>query len=320
MSAPHENWRAASFKNEPISFVTTNPRTNKIITASPPCGKICSYSWDAKEEGKYYPLLHKSVNCSNILHRMAYSPGTVILPPPRRPPPNLINNFTMDGQCPITVFRYYNNFGDKKPNDGHFSATAFDRLLRKDSVTNINGYRDKNVLKPALKKYKQKIYDKSVAVIGTRKPWAEAILLNLGAKHVTTVEYAKLIIEHKRVTTVTPDRLATRFISGQAVLFDTVFTYSSIEHSGLGRYGDPVAPFGDLEATAQVWCMVKPGGYFILAVPMLKDQNKCSVKWNGGRRYGTVRLQHLTANWHVLDDFKTHDLFNQHIFVLKKIP
>jgi len=121
------------------------------------------------------------------------------------------------------------------------------------------------------------------------------------------------------VTTITPHRLAEQFISGRGAPFDTVFTYSSLEHSGLGRYGDPITPFGDLEATAQVWCMVKPGGHFILAVPVSADRNKCSVMWNGCYVYGAVRLQHLTANWRVLDEFVALDNWKHRIYVLQKV-
>ena len=35
--------------------------------------------------------------------------------------------------------------------------------------------------------------------------------------------------------------------------FDAVVTFSSIEHSGLGRYGDSLNPWGDLIASAQAW-------------------------------------------------------------------
>lgn len=200
-----------------------------------------------------------------------------------------------------------------------FNAKMFRRLLELDNVTNINHYHDKNVLKPALIKYKHLISEKRVAVVGTEKPWAEAMLLNLGANNVTTIEYRELIIEDERVTTITPYRLAEQFISGHGAPFDTVFTYSSLEHSGLGRYGDPITPFGDLEATAQVWCMVKPGGHFILAVPVSADRNKCSVMWNGCYIYGAVRLQHLTANWLVLDEFPALDYWKHRIYVLKKV-
>ena len=36
-------------------------------------------------------------------------------------------------------------------------------------------------------------------------------------------------------------------------------TFSSIEHSGLGRYGDSLNPWGDLITMAQSWCLLKPG-------------------------------------------------------------
>ena len=156
-------------------------------------------------------------------------------------------------------------------------------------------------------------------MIGTVEPWAEAILVNLGANNVTTIEYRELTIEHERVTTTTPCRVAEQFISGQAVPFDTVFSYASVDHTGLGRYGDPLTPFGDLEATAQVWCMVKPGGYLILAVPVSSDRKKCYIIWNFGRVYGAVRLQHLTANWRVLDEILTFDALLHRIFVLQKV-
>ena len=235
------------------------------VSSSPPCGKICSYEWDTAENGKYYPLLYKVVNCSNILYRMAYPPYPPVTGlPPRRPPSHLLQQFTVDQKCPITFHWYFND--DKKLIQENVTAEQFRRFLERDKVANINSYRDKNVLKPALVKYVHTIRGKRVAVIGTVKPWAEAMLLNLGASNVTTVEYRKLLIEDARVTTTTPYRLAKQFIGGYSVSFDTVFTYSSLEHTGLGRYGDPITPFGDLEAAAQVWCMVKPGGHFILAV------------------------------------------------------
>jgi len=251
---------------------------------------------------------------------MAHSPYPVVLPPPRRPPTNLTRQFTIDGKCPITKFWYFDeSYGNEKFAQRRFDAKRFHIFLQRDKETNINQYRDKNVLKPALMRYQQLIDGKRVAVIGTMKPWAEAMLVNLGASSITTIEYANLTIEHQKVTTITPYRVAERFMSGQAVPFDTVFTYSSLEHSGLGRYGDPLSPFGDLEASAQVWCMVKPGGHFILAVPVSPDREKCSITWNAHRIYASVRLQHLTANWRVLEEFEAQDNQKHRICVLQKM-
>jgi len=218
-----------------------------------------------------------------------------------------------------TSWYFDESSGKKKPAQIRFTAEMFRKLLEQDNVTNINHYKDKNVLKPALVKYKHLIQGKRVAVVGTERPWGEAILVNLGADSVTTIEYLPLIIEHERVTTTTPYRVAYQFISNQSDPFDTVFSYSSLEHSGLGRYGDPITPFGDLEATAQVWCMVKPGGHFVMAVMASEDRNKCSIVWNAHRVYGDVRLQHLTANWRVLEEFKTLDHHKHRIFILQKV-
>ena len=41
----------------------------------------------------------------------------------------------------------------------------------------------------------------------------------------------------------------------QKLNFDAVVSFSSIEHSGLGRYGDALNPWGDLIAAAQAWYM-----------------------------------------------------------------
>ena len=310
--------------------VATKQRKNSqsTIPSSPACGKICSYDWDSMEKGKYYPLLHKAVDCSSTFHRMAHSPYPVVLPPPRHPPTNLTRQFTIDGKCPITHLWYFDeSSGNEKFAQRRFDANSFRKLLARDRMTNlkfvnmlnVNSYKDENVLKPALIKHRRLIDGKRVAVIGTQIPWAEAMLVNLGASSITTIEYANLVIEHQKVTTITPYRVAELYMSGQAVPFDTVFTYSSLEHSGLGRYGDPLSPFGDLEASAQVWCMVKPGGHFILAVPVSPDRENCSIAWNAHRIYGSVRLQHLTANWRVLEEFDAQDLGKQRIYVLQKV-
>ena len=43
-------------------------------------------------------------------------------------------------------------------------------------------------------------------------------------------------------------------------------TFSSLEHSGLGRYGDQLNPWGDLITMAKAWCVVKPGGQALVGV------------------------------------------------------
>ena len=101
-----------------------------------------------------------------------------------------------------------------------------------------------------------------------------------------------------------------------------VFSYSSLEHSGLGRYGDPLAPYGDAEAVAQMWCAVRPGGLFFLALPSYPDIERrrlqCHIEWNAHRVYGYVRLQHVTANWEVLDEINMRD-GTHFLYVLRRL-
>lgn len=44
-------------------------------------------------------------------------------------------------------------------------------------------------------------------------------------------------------------------------LVDFAISYSSWEHDGLGRYGDPVDPWGDVKAMQRASCYVKPGKF-----------------------------------------------------------
>ena len=62
--------------------------------------------------------------------------------------------------------------------------------------------------------------------------------------------------------------------------FDGVVTYSSLEHSGLGRYGDQLNPWGDLIAMSKAWCLTKTGGRMLIGVPTGPDQVKTFINAN----------------------------------------
>ena len=55
--------------------------------------------------------------------------------------------------------------------------------------------------------------------------------------------------------------------------FTAIISYSSIEHDGLGRYGDPINPGGDVAAMREFWRWIRPGGLLYLGVPraLMKD-------------------------------------------------
>jgi len=67
-------------------------------------------------------------------------------------------------------------------------------------------------LKPILATYRRYIHNAHVAVLGTENPWAEAMLMNLGPRRITTLEYRTLVIEHSRVNVITPAQFARKFL------------------------------------------------------------------------------------------------------------
>jgi hypothetical protein len=79
------------------------------------------------------------------------------------------------------------------------------------------------------------VKDKHVLVIGSQSPWIETILLNKGAKNVTTSDYVKIQSDHPQVEVLTPDELSERFLQ-KRIQYDAMISFSSMEHSGLGRY------------------------------------------------------------------------------------
>jgi len=98
----------------------------------------------------------------------------------------------------------------------------------------------------------QILKDKRGAVIGSENPWAEAMLLEYGAKHITTIEFGTIQSEHPNIDTYTPDDFKLGFLTGQIEPYDFVFSFSSLEHDGLGRYGDVLNPDGDLLTVARL--------------------------------------------------------------------
>jgi hypothetical protein len=162
-------------------------------------------------------------------------------------------------------------------------------------------------------------------VFGSIEPWAEAALLAAGAAHVQTVEYASIISEHAQISAITPTLLGQAYIIGNERLSaDFIFSYSSFEHDGLGRYGDPMSPSADFESIARVHCLLKDDGLFFLGMPSGPD----ALVWNAHRIYGKYRMSVILGNWDVVDLIgnqwgftdteKAYHYHNQPMWVLKK--
>lgn len=160
-------------------------------------------------------------------------------------------------------------------------------------------------LYPVLEAYRQlAVRNKRCAVIGSQYPWIEAALLEFEAGNVTTVEYNRIVTDVPKLFTITPSAFATMqerdALTGHLKLFDSVWSYSSLEHDGLGRYTDPINPYGDLQTMVKISCMLKPGGLLFLAVPVNKYDG---IHFNLHRVYGPVRLPILYRYFNLVQVF-----------------
>jgi 2-polyprenyl-3-methyl-5-hydroxy-6-metoxy-1,4-benzoquinol methylase len=84
--------------------------------------------------------------------------------------------------------------------------------------------------------------------------------------------------------------------------FDIVTAVSTIEHVGLGRYGDPISPDGDKKAVEEIKRVVKPGGKVIVTIPSGKDTicySKDGVPL--GRVYSPISLNKLLSGLKILE-------------------
>jgi len=137
------------------------------------------------------------------------------------------------------------------------------------------------------------IRGKSVAVVGSVTPWYESVVLTYRGKP-TTIEYNKIICDHPKIEVFT-----VKEFEAHPKKFDAIISISSIEHDRLGRYGDPINPYGDFEAMEKCRKMLKPGGFFYLAVPVTED----SITFNAHRTYGRIRLPKLLSGWNVVRSY-----------------
>ncbi|CAI7755237.1 unnamed protein product [Closterium sp. NIES-54] len=146
---------------------------------------------------------------------------------------------------------------------------------------------------------KYPVEGKSVLVIGSQVPWLEGILLAYKAGSITTVDFNRPTADYPGLRLW---NIAELDASDET--FDVVASYSSLEHDGLGRYGDPLNPDGDLQRMAKIRGLLTPGGLFFLGLPVGND----TLVFNAHRVYGPIRMPLLLDGWKLLDVFGVSSL------------
>ena len=135
------------------------------------------------------------------------------------------------------VFRAYiddSNFQVEEPII--WTAEDINNRIATKSFQCSYGARAKNDIMAIIKRGLFSVKDKHLLVVGSQTPWMEAILLSEGASRVTTLDYTKIESRHPNVDTLTQVEMKEKFARGELKnKFDGVVSFSSLEHSGLGR-------------------------------------------------------------------------------------
>ncbi|MBU0490110.1 MAG: DUF268 domain-containing protein [Bacteroidetes bacterium] len=72
-----------------------------------------------------------------------------------------------------------------------------------------------------------------------------------------------------------------------------------VEHIGLGRYGDPIDPYGSEKAIMELIRVVKPGGNLYFSVPI---DSKCIVYFNAHRAFTRDYVMKLFAQMKLIEE------------------
>ncbi len=256
---------------------------------------------------------------SRALAADLFGPPNSCPTPPKVIPADLFDRFTMGGKVEIE----YSYLDLTCPNnhpliytdaeiDSYIEAVKKNLDLPRDKRDwFIYGTLDEWVC-DAIEKFP--ISEKSVVNMGSVTPWYEAIFIHFGAKP-TTIDYNPIITRTSRMAFMTIAQWER-----ERPVFDIGFSISSFEHDGLGMYGDPIDPDGDLKAMQKMKERIKPGGLLFLAVPTGRDK----ILFNNARIYGKHRLPLLMEGWEWIDNFgySSSDLDGngsaQPLYVLRK--
>lgn len=257
-------------------------------------------------------------------------------PPPQSMPPHLTSAFTRNNTIPL-LSKYVDDTLGGLPRPQSFGRREVEGIMKQTTqlIDRLRKTRSRFVsfsafvttlpqklwLLATLIEFEPSIKGKRAVVFGSARFLEESYLLVLGAASVTVLDYQPLSIEHPQVTTMLVKDARRQYCeastSRPSFDFDIAISASSFDHDGLGRYGDPLSPDGDLLAMDEVKCSylsrrrdaeaeldargettISSPPLLFLTLPIGPD----AVVWNLHRRYGSIRLPLMLAGYdQVLD-------------------
>jgi len=284
------------------------------------CGQLCKCNGD-RRDGLFFDEVKVPVHCDALFDTDVFVQfGHGQKEAPTQLPPEWKEDFTMGGKYPVVGDYYLNDmYLGKSAKVSNWTPKLVNNMVReaeKGVLEGTYGRNETNALQRALERAPH-LKGGRALVIGSEDPWVEACVLGAGALHVTTLEYGKILSTHSKISTITPSEFQEQFQNGLIEPFDAVVTFSSLEHPGLGRYGDALNPWADILEIARSWCVTKPGGSLTIGLPYRDNGEQWGpegIQYNAHRVYGEVRYPCLTSNWAQIDT----EANGQQIFILQK--
>ena len=282
------------------------------------CGELCTVSGGNVKDSLFFEKRTVPFSCEAIFSEEVFLlRGHEQEAAPEEIPEPYLSDYTLNGKVPVKKLYFDQKYLGYTGGEKHFEVHAGGEkvflqqkyfspvwekniveemisLANKGELSGNYGTEETNHLKNGLK-IANGVQNGRVLVIGSENPWVEATVLSAGAREVVTLEYGKIISKHPLIKTMTPGEFRKDYLEGIVGYFDAIVTFSSVEHSGLGRYGDALNPWGDVLEIARAHCVCKPGGSLVIAV-MTEDGND-AIKFNAHRVYGVKRWPYLASNW-----------------------
>jgi hypothetical protein len=305
------NMQAKGRINPTVYIPRVLTEMEKIRSIRQSCGPLCDTSRPGTR-GPYFNHVTAPINCKSIFQNPYIDEGHTFKVPPKEIPKELRDDYTMGNRVSVSPWYFNQIYLGSQAKSPLWTKEWIDndsKLAAAGSLAGNYGRQESNELRLGMKNAPG-IKNGRVLVIGSENPWVEAIALEVGAKEIVTLEYGRIISKHPKVKPMVPSEFRASFLNGTLGLFDAVVTFSSVEHSGLGRYGDRLNPWGDIIAVARAWCVTKVDGS--LTIGVMYQNGKDFIFYNAHRVYGNIRYPYLVTNWKQL--YRGNGLQRVHVF------
>ena len=198
------------------------------------CGELCDTSMVGKP-GEFFDFIEKQIDCDALFGNDDIDKPGTFLSPPSKIPKYLLPQFTYDGRVKL-IYEYFDD-NEGKTHYLHWHKNMLDSHIRMFEEHRLHGPYGQPVVED-INRHVTKVVnvkDKHVLVIGSQMPWVETILLMANAKRITTLDYLKIETEWPNHDTMTPSEMAEQYLNRTLPKFEVIVSFSSLEHSGLGR-------------------------------------------------------------------------------------